>query len=249
MSELKGAKMEGSKVPAEEIKNPNLVAAIEKMQDDNTTENINKMIDEVMKAKFILPAKVTPKTEAKTTKFFGVFTDTDELFKWKDTQNAQKVVTDFDSIAQMVMDPQADVKGFVINPFGKSVTFPKQMVHSFKQQKDYMKLKNQTIEPGSPISLGEPKEYPIDLMAALINHFSTEPTVNAAYLRLIEQNGQKSYFIVVDFFGDMESTFDAISKVANPFLDDEIQLSMMPYSMDFAKNAVKGVEPFYRKEN
>ena len=79
------------------------------MQDDNTTENINKMIDEVMKAKFILPAKVTPKTEAKTTngqtvmqqstqvqfrllengnkeKFFGVFTDTDELFKWKDTQ-------------------------------------------------------------------------------------------------------------------------------------------------------------------
>ena len=97
MSELKGAKMEGSKVPAEEIKNPNLVAAIEKMQDDNTTENINKMIDEVMKAKFILPAKVTPKTEAKTTngqtvmqqstqvqfrllengnkeKFFGVFT-------------------------------------------------------------------------------------------------------------------------------------------------------------------------------
>lgn len=56
MSELKGAKMEGSKVPAEEIKNPDLVAAIEKMQDDNTTENINKMIDEVMKAKFILPA-------------------------------------------------------------------------------------------------------------------------------------------------------------------------------------------------
>mgnify|MGYP004513722677 CR=1 FL=1 len=54
---------------------------------------------------------------------------------------------------------------------------------------------------------------------------------------------------VVDFFGDMESTFDAISRVANPFLDDEIQLSMMPYSMDFAKNAVKGVEPFYRKEN
>ena len=48
MSELKGAKMEGSKVPAEEIKNPDLVAAIEKMQDDNTTENINKMIDEVL---------------------------------------------------------------------------------------------------------------------------------------------------------------------------------------------------------
>ena len=159
MSELKGAKMEGSKVPAEEIKNPDLVAAIEKMQDDNTTENINKMIDEVMKAKFILPAKVTPKTEAKTTngqtvmqqstqvqfrllengnkeKIFGVFTDTDELFKWKDTQNAQKVVTDFDSIAQMVMDPQADVKGFVINPYGENVSISKGLLLSLLKQQE-----------------------------------------------------------------------------------------------------------------
>ena len=262
MSELKGAKMEGSKVPAEEIKNPNLVAAIEKMQDDNTTENINKMIDEVMKAKFILPAKVTPKTEAKTTngqtvmqqstqvqfrllengnkeKFFGVFTDTDELFKWKDTQNAQKVVTDFDSIAQMVMDPQADVKGFVINPFGKSVTFPKQMVHSFKQQKDYMKLKNQTIEPGSPISLGEPKEYPIDLMAALINHFSTEPTVNAAYLRLIEQNGQKSYFIVVDFFGDIQIARNGQTGRAGADDSDLIVLLGSGHWMEYARLPIR----------
>lgn len=270
MSALKNAKMEGSKVPAEQIKNPELVDAIEKMQAENTAENINHMIDEVVKAKFILPAKVTPKTEAKTTngqtvmqqstqvqfrllengnkeKFFGVFTDTDEMFKWKDTDKSQKVVTDFDSVAQMVMDPHADVKGFVINAFGHSVTFPKQMVHSIKQQRDYMKLKNQTIEPGAPISLGDPADYPIDLMAALINHFSTEPTVNAAYLRLIEQKGQKSYFIVVDFYGDMETTFEAINQVAKPYLDDEIQLSMMPYSMEFAKNAVKGVEPFYKK--
>ena len=50
MSELKGAKMEGSKVPAEEIKNPDLVAAIDKMLDDITSVNINMMIDEVMNA-------------------------------------------------------------------------------------------------------------------------------------------------------------------------------------------------------
>lgn len=42
MSELKGAKMEGSKVPAEEIKNPNLVAAIEKMQDGTTPSRLHR---------------------------------------------------------------------------------------------------------------------------------------------------------------------------------------------------------------
>ncbi len=271
MSDLKNVKMEGSKVPAEKIKNPELVSAIEKMQQDGSKENIDAMINQVVEAKFILPANVTPTTRARTNngqtimeqstqvqfrllenqnkeKFFGVFTDTDELFKWNGTQSANKVVTDFDSLAQMVMDPKAGVLGFVINPFGKSVTFPKPMVISIKQQRDYVRMNNNKIEPGTQVQLGEPKEYPIDLMAALINHFSTEETVNAAYLRMMEQNGQKSYLIVVDFYGNMEETFEAIGKVAKPFLDDEIQLSMMPYSMEFGKTAVKGVEPFYKKQ-
>lgn len=270
MSDLKGVKMEGSKVPAEEIKNPELLEAIENMQKDNSKENIDAMVNAVMNAKFILPAKVTPQTQARTQngqtvmqqstqvqfrllenqnkeKFFGLFSDTDELFKWKDTQSAHKVVTDFDSVAQMVMDPKAEILGFVVNPFGKSVTFPKPMIISLKQQRDYARMNTQKIEPGTQVQLGEPKEYPIDLMAALINHFSTEETVNAAYLRMMEQNGQKSYLIVVDFYGNMEQTFEAIGKVSKPYLDDEIQLSMMPYSMEFARTAVKGVDPFYKK--
>ena len=55
-------------------------------------------------------------------RFFGAFTDTDEMFKWNGNENAAKIVTDFDSLAAMVMDPNANVLGFVINAFGKSVT-------------------------------------------------------------------------------------------------------------------------------
>ncbi len=273
MSDLKNVKMEGSNIPAEKIKNPKLVSAIEAMQADGSKENIDAMINQVVEAKFILPAKVTtiPKAETQNgktimgnstqvqfrllengnkEKFFGVFTDIDELNKWKGNDEANKVITDFDSLAQMVVDPKANVLGFVVNPFGKSVTFPKQMIHSIKQQRDYLRMNSaNTIKPGTQVQLGDPKEYPIDLMAALINHFSTEPYVNAAYLRMIEQNGVKSYLIVVDFIGNMEQTFEAISDVAKPFLDDEVQLSMMPYSMEFGSNAVKGIEPFYKKQD
>ncbi len=273
MSELNNARVEGSKIPAEQIKNPDLKEAIVTMQADNKKENIDAMINEVIKAKFILPAKVVPTTQAKTKDgrtvmqqatqvqfrllkngngemFFGIFTDVDEMYKWADTKSASKVVTDFDSVASMVMDPKTNVGGFVINAFGKSVTFPKPMVMSIKQQRDYLRMKNHKIAPGTKIQLGEPKEYPIDLMAALINHFSTEKAVNAAYLRLLEtENGQKSYFIVVDFYGEMQETFDYISKVAKPYIDDDIELTMMPYSMEFARNAVKGVAPFYKKED
>lgn len=272
MSDLSRGKMEKSQIPAEEIKNPDLLSAIEKMQEDGSKENVEAMINEVIKAKLILPAKITPATQARTENgrtvmqqvnqvqfrllkngngemFFGVFTDIDEMYKWEDTKTASKVVTDFDSIASMVMDEKSNVGGFVINAFGKSVTFPKPMVMTIKQQRDYMRMKNNTIESGTRVQLSEPDEYPIDLMAALINHFSTEETVNAAYLRMIKkEDGQQSYFIVVDFYGDMQETFDYINKVAKPFLDDEIELTMMPYSMEFARNAVNGIEPFYKKE-
>lgn len=40
MSELKNVKMEGSNVPAEKIKNPELCKAIEVMQADGSPENI-----------------------------------------------------------------------------------------------------------------------------------------------------------------------------------------------------------------
>lgn len=272
MSNLSSGRMEKSQIPAEEIKNPELLDAIEKMQTDGSKENIDAMINEIIKAKLILPAKITPTTQAKTENgrtvmqqanqvqfrllkngngemFFGVFTDVEEMYKWEDTKNSSKVVTDFDSLASMVMDEKSNVGGFVVNAFGKSVTFPKPMVMTIKQQRDYLRMKNNTIESGTRIQLGEPDEYPIDLMAALINHFSTEETVNAAYLRMIKkENGQKSYFIVVDFYGDMQETFDYINKIAKPYLDDEIELTMMPYSMEFARNAVNGIEPFYKKE-
>ena len=272
MSNLSSGRMEKSQIPAEEIKNPQLLEAIERMQADGSKENVDAMINEIIKAKLILPAKITPTTQAKTENgrtvmqqanqvqfrllkngngemFFGVFSDVEEMYKWEDTKKASKVVTDFDSLASMVMDGKSNVGGFVVNAFGKSVTFPKQMVMTIKQQRDYLRMKNNTIESGTKIQLGEPDEYPIDLMAALINHFSTEETVNAAYLRMIKkEDGQKSYFIVVDFYGDMQETFDFINKVAKPYLDDEIELTMMPYSMEFARNAVNGIEPFYKKQ-
>lgn len=268
MSEMK---MENSRVPAEKIFNPDLKEAIVTMQEDNSKENVDKMITEVVKAKFILPAKVVPTTQAvtengqtvmkqatqvqfrllenqKKEKFFGLFTDTEELFKWKDTQNAQKVVTDFDSISQMVMDPHSGVVGFVINPFGKSVTFPKPMIISIKQQKDFNTLNKDLFKPGEQIKIGEPKDYPIDLMATLINHFSAEPNVNVAFLRMMEHSDKKSFLVVVDFIGDMKKIFDAIKETAQPYLTEDVDLVVMPVTMDLARNAINGVEPFYRKE-
>lgn len=265
------AEMNGVKPELQTLKNDKLKDAIAKMQEDGSPENVNNMVDATIGSTLIMPAKKIFAPDARTegngtlliprmnvnfmlmnyqngNSFFGTFTDFEELKKWNDSDDVEYMFTDFDNLCNIAINSNENVKGFIINPNGKSVTFPKPMLHQIKQQRDYLKLENHTIKSGTKVQFAEPDEYPIDLMAALINHFSTEPTVNAAYLRLLNiEDGRKSFFIVVDFVGDLKKTFDSVSEIAKPYLDDEIELTMMPYSMDFARNAVKDIEPFYKK--
>jgi hypothetical protein len=263
------------------ISNPDLKTAIAKMQEDNSQENVNRMIDCVMSAKFITPGVMSkPKNVAKNDgkggtvmqqqtqvqfqliengnkeKFFPAFTDKEEMGKWAVAKGKQELIMTFDDYAGVLSDPNGEVQGFVVNPFGKSVAFPKPMVMSLKQQKDQMKsnsgLQQQTISADEKVELGDPDpdEYPIDMMAAIINFLNERDDVKSAYLRMFrrEDSSEESYLVIVDFEGDkMEEIFKGISTVAAPHLGG-YQLSMMPYSVPFAQNAVADVEPFFEAE-
>ncbi len=259
------------------ISNPELKEAIEVMQADNNPQNVNAMINWVMRAQFITPANVskpTPvaKNNGKGTvmqqqsqvqfqlienqnkeKFFPAFTDLEEKNKWAESKGKNDVIMTFDSYVHVLSDPKCDVKGFVINPFGRSVAFPKDMVMSLKKQKDEKQkgLMQQKIE-ADKVQLGDPApdEYPIDMMASIINYLQERNDVNAAYLRTFtkEEDDKPSYLVIVDFSGDkMEEIFKGISTYASPHLQG-YQLSMMPYSLPFAQKAVEGVDPFFEKE-
>lgn len=260
------------------ISNPNLKVAIENMQKDNSQENVNRMIDCIMSAKLITPGTMSkPKNVAHNDgrggtvmqqqsqvqfqliengnkeKFFPAFTDVEEMGKWAPSKGKQELVMTFDDYAGVLSDPKSEVQGFVVNPFGKSVAFPKPMVMSLKQQKDQMQsrsgLQQQTIANDEKVEIGDPNpdEYPIDIMAAIINYLNERDDVKAAYLRMFrrEEESEESYLVIVDFEGDkMEEIFKGISASASPHLGG-YSLSMMPYSLPFAKKAVQDVEPFF----
>lgn len=262
------------------IENYELVEAIAMMQDDNCPENVNRMINCVMNAQLITPANVSkPVPVAKNNgngtvmqqetqiqfqlienqnkeKFFPAFTDKEEKEKWEQAQGKHDVIMTFDGFAQVLSAPDCNVQGFVINPFGRSVAFPKEMVMSLKKQKDAKEanggLQKQKIEDEEKVQLSDPApdEYPIDMMASVINYLQERDDVNAAYLRMFQREDQEkpSYLIIVDFEGEkMAEIFKGISTFANPHLGG-FELSMMPYSFPFAKKAVEGVEPFFEKE-
>lgn len=261
---------------AENIKNPELLEAIAQMQENNTPETVNHMIDCVMAAQFITPGVVSkPRNVAKTDsngatvmqqetqvqfqliennnkeKFFPAFTDEDEKQKWEGSKGKDNVIMNFDSYAQVLSEPQCEVMGFVINPFGKSVAFPKPMVMSLKEQKDKRGegLSKQEIRNDENVELGDPApdEYPVDMMAAVINYLNERDDVHRAYLRTFKrENDEKpSYLVIVDFTGSkMEEIFKGISIAASPHLNG-FQLSMIPFSVPFAQKAVEDTEPFY----
>lgn len=270
--------MSNNLVSNEKITNPELVEAIINMQEDGCDDNVNRMIDCVMAAKLITPGRVDqPRNVAKTNKnggtvmqqetqvqfqliengdkekFFPAFTDDEEKNKWTASKGKQNVIMTFDSFAEILSDPKCEIKGFVINPFGRSVTFPKTMVMSLKEQKkrfaEQSGLQQQTIPNDGSVEIGDPDpdEYPIDMMAAIINCLQERDDVSAAYLRMFqrEEDEKPSYLVIVDFEGDkMEEIFKQISTAASPHLGG-FQLSMMPYSVPFAKQALDGVEPFF----
>lgn len=260
------------------LNNPDLLKAIENMQENNTKETVDEMVNQVMRAKFITPAKIhAPENVARTQngktimqqqsqvqfqliqnenkeQYFPAFTDEEQLNKWSVADKGfTPTVMTFVDYANVLADPKCPIKGFVINPFGKSVAFPKGMVMNLMQQVQANKNKGfykKEFSKNERLEFKDPEEYPIDLMAAVIGVLQERDDVNAAYLRLFkpESDNKQSYLIIVDFDGDMNEIFSAIGKAASPHLNG-MQLSMMPYSLEIAKKAVENVDPFFTKED
>ena len=66
------------------------------MQEDNSKENVDKMITEVVKAKFILPAKVVPTTQAVTENGQTVMKQATQVqFRLLENQKKRKNSLDF----------------------------------------------------------------------------------------------------------------------------------------------------------
>lgn len=137
------------------VSNPLLIGAIELMKADGTPEHRKMVSDEIVKACYLTPAKVTPIPPEGETKlppgsnvqlpvlaapngkqFFMAFTDKTELKKWKDDEEQQTLAMTFDDYAMMMFRKDGEgntspVAGLVINPFGVNIIVPKEMVAQY----------------------------------------------------------------------------------------------------------------------
>lgn len=140
-----------------EIINPALMLAISRMKENNNPDTQNRMVEEAMNARFLVPCvmQFKPGTEGDEMRnpentmvnfrmlkdpnerlFFMVFTDMDEFRKWEDNDKQNVMVLGFDNLAVMVSNAKSDTGGFVINPSSTNIVFRKEVIQNIIVNRD-----------------------------------------------------------------------------------------------------------------
>ena len=139
---------------AKSITNPMLVGAIELMKAENTLEHRNLFIGEMIKAKFLAPVVLDPEpipdengavkltaenkiqlpmlTAPDGNHYFMAFSDMQELQLWKKEEKQNVFALTFQDYVKMVLRPDNNSAGFVINPYGANLVISKQMLEAIE---------------------------------------------------------------------------------------------------------------------
>jgi len=137
------------------VSNPDLIKAISKAKENPDQINSNRMLNEAVKAKYLIPIKMESTIvmdgnrgygdvedaninfellKANTGKiYYPVFTDLKELQKCAVDKNQSSMVVGFDDLAALLLQPMNAIEGFVINPMGDNICFSTQMIAAMKK--------------------------------------------------------------------------------------------------------------------
>ncbi|MFT9057762.1 MAG: enhanced serine sensitivity protein SseB [Ethanoligenens sp.] len=179
--------------------------------------------------------------------YYPIFTDWIELGKWQAAKSPKTLILSFDDYASMVLKDE-NTHGIVINPFSDNMIIDRELIEHLKTRKDIIinGVSKQVVTKDTQVLLGEPKNYPNEMVNAISDYLKDQATVKRVWLRLMQKSDELSFLLVVDFSDDKEKIFRGIADAARPYMNG-MYLDIVPYQDGFGKNAVENVKPFYQK--
>lgn len=255
------------------VTNPKLFEAINKMREVNTKQSQDEVIKEVVNAHLIAPISISPTPQESDSsgttvlkkdttinfniientnneKFILTFTDWNELKKWNNAKDQQTLIVTFTDLRSMILDDKGNLDGFAINPFTQNLTFNKSMVSALYNEIERLKnggVVEEVVKKNTQVQLGQPRNYPRNMIDEISLKLKKRDKVRAAYLQLMVKEGKQSYLIIIDSDGDSRELFNDIGKVAVEHSEGML-IDMVPYNSEFGKRAAANIEPFYRKK-
>jgi hypothetical protein len=242
------------------VTNPELVKSMNEFLQENSAQNEFILIEAIAKANFLIPITLQGEIEDGMLKqdstigfktitngseesFYLAFTDWDELGKWS-KEREQTLISTYDDLKQMVSINDG-IKGFVINPFNQNLVITAEVMEYFAHRKSEIVIKEDT-----QIMLGQPANYPQEMVNALSDFFLKNKEVESAYLFLAHRAGdqQPNLLLIIGFIGDKAVLFPRIAAVAQGFLGKDEYIDLMPLNSSFGKDATKDATPFYQRK-
>lgn len=251
------------------VENPKIVELLKefKLNDNNTT--LSNVYEEVaMNAKFltIVEFSADPKDNGNGTSTFHkeslikflslttkdnlnylpIFTDWNEVYKWKEVTSPKSLIMRFDDVHAIVSNGNKFI-GVVINPFGENHVIMIDQINFIKNKKELIKkgYSTQVIKEDTKVILGEPKNYPTEMVNAIKDYLNRNYIIDRAWLRLMTKNNETSLLLVIDSKNDIDYVVRSLNDVAKPYLGNTF-LDMIMYN-DSNERFVNNVEPFYNK--
>ncbi|MBR1529038.1 MAG: enhanced serine sensitivity protein SseB [Oscillospiraceae bacterium] len=253
------------------ITNPALVQAMDAMKQERNQKTEVTFVNHLKAARFLVPANIQTEQQAQADasgniqlvdqpkisfvlfnnaegqKYFPLFTDIGELRKWQESNNHQLAALSYRDLCEfMKRNPENNIAGAVVNPFGQNIMIPEESLHKI--------LNTEAIAPGTQIQIGTLKEEPTELLEALKPYLAAKPEIKKAYLRVMkrEDKPNPNFLLVVDTDvsgGDtaIKELFDGIAQVAKPHLRN-VELAIVPTANKFGAAALRDAVPFYEKE-
>lgn len=243
------------------ITNPKLVEIMNKFLNERSAENEIVLIDRITQAQFLSPVILDGEIQNGTIKagatisfkmltnnsnesFFMAFTDWEELGKWS-KEKEQTLISTYEDLKSMVEKDAQRVKGFVINPYGQNIVITPELIQYFSRRKSEIVIKKDT-----KVMLGQPANYPHEMVNALSKFFAEHKEVESAYLFLAHKEGDEkpNLLFVIDFTGEKTTLFPQIAAVAQNYLGKDEYIDLVPLNTVFGKDATKNATPFYKKK-
>lgn len=241
------------------INNKELIDAIERMKQEKTIEAQNKVISEVLKAKFMCPVilESAPKgggkininkdtkiqfSIIKTTNdknFLIAFTSEEEVHKWQKNKTQQSIIYTFEDYS-IIAEKNDNLEGFIIDPKGCNLVFTKNMIRQIKNSI----TRESVVKKDTKVELSVPKDLSTDLVSKLKDVFSNNNEIKKAYFLNMVKEGEKSYLLIIDAGGNEKQYFNTIASAAIPFLKG-MPLNLLPINTEFGTKVIQEFKPFY----
>lgn len=218
----------------------NIIDGIQEKRDQDETK---KLFEEAMKMDYLVPYKSAENelfviTSKEKGKLFPAFSCYEEFRKSGLPEDRVRVMS-FALLQKVIAGSNGEIKGVVINPHGKALTFESHVnANAPEAQKAEGKL-----------HLTKPGMLPEAMTGALCDFFRQNEKVYRAFVLLGQRDSDVAphLFIVVDFDGKKEEYLPKVAEAVKPFLKqgDSVELAKADFKLLSA--AEKTGEPVYRK--